>query len=50
MKVALVAFALAWSQGVGAPPERFTVAASGDFLIHSPVAAQALAYGNGAAL
>lgn len=48
MKVALVAFALAWSQGVGAPPERFTVAASGDFLIHSPVAAQALAYGNGA--
>ena len=47
MKVALVAFALAWSQGVGAPPERFTVAASGDFLIHSPVAAQALAYGNG---
>jgi poly-gamma-glutamate capsule biosynthesis protein CapA/YwtB (metallophosphatase superfamily) len=47
MKVALVAFALAWSQGVGAPPERFTVAASGDFLIHSPVAAQALADGNG---
>ena len=47
MKVALVAFALAWSQGVGPPPERFTVAASGDFLIHSPVAAQALADGNG---
>ena len=47
MKVALVALALAWSQGVGAPPERFTVAASGDFLIHSPVAAQALADGSG---
>lgn len=47
MKVALVAFALAWSQGVGAPPERFTVAASGDFLVHTPVAAQALADGNG---
>jgi poly-gamma-glutamate capsule biosynthesis protein CapA/YwtB (metallophosphatase superfamily) len=47
MKVALVALALVWSQGVGAPPERFTVAASGDFLIHSPVAAQALANGGG---
>jgi poly-gamma-glutamate capsule biosynthesis protein CapA/YwtB (metallophosphatase superfamily) len=47
MKVALVALALAWSQGVGAPPERFTVAATGDFLIHSPVAAQALANGGG---
>ena len=47
MKVALVALALAWSQGVGAPPERFSVAASGDFLIHSPVAAQALADGGG---
>jgi len=47
MKVALVALALALSHGVGAPPERFTVAASGDFLIHSPVAAQALANGGG---
>ena len=47
MKVALVALALAWAQGVGPPPERFTVAASGDFLIHTPVAAQALADGGG---
>jgi hypothetical protein len=47
MKVALVAFALAWSQGVGPPPSEFTMAASGDFLIHSPVAAQALADGGG---
>jgi Bacterial capsule synthesis protein PGA_cap len=47
MKVALVAFALAWSQGVGPPPASFTVAATGDFLIHSPVAARALADGGG---
>jgi hypothetical protein len=47
MKVALVALALAWSQGVEPPPERFTVAATGDFLIHSPVAARALADGGG---
>jgi hypothetical protein len=48
MKVALLALALAWSQGSGPPPERFTVAATGDFLIHTPVAAQALADGDGA--
>jgi poly-gamma-glutamate synthesis protein (capsule biosynthesis protein) len=50
MKVALIAFALAWSQG-GAPavaaPEPFTIAASGDLLIHSPVAARALVLGGG---
>ena len=47
MKVALLALALAWSQGSGPPPERFTVAVTGDFLIHTPVAARALADGGG---
>jgi poly-gamma-glutamate capsule biosynthesis protein CapA/YwtB (metallophosphatase superfamily) len=50
MKGALVALGLMWAQAAGgAPPERveFTVAASGDFLIHGPVAAQALANGGG---
>jgi poly-gamma-glutamate synthesis protein (capsule biosynthesis protein) len=51
MRVVLIALALAWTPG-GAPavaaPEPFTVAASGDLLIHSPVAARALALGGGA--
>jgi poly-gamma-glutamate capsule biosynthesis protein CapA/YwtB (metallophosphatase superfamily) len=45
---ALVALGLLWAQHV-APPVNFTVAASGDFLIHGPVAAQALADGEGRA-
>jgi Bacterial capsule synthesis protein PGA_cap len=45
---ALVALGLLWAQHVApAPPVHFTVAASGDFLIHTPVAAQALAEGGG---
>ena len=52
---ALVALGLLWAQhaagAAGAPPPagpvRFTVAASGDFLIHEPVAARALANGDG---
>ncbi len=50
MKAALVALGLFWAQQLPAPAaERveFTVAASGDFLIHQPVAAQALADGRG---
>jgi hypothetical protein len=50
MKGALVALGLLWAQQLPGPPvERveFTVAASGDFLIHTPVAAQALANGGG---
>jgi poly-gamma-glutamate synthesis protein (capsule biosynthesis protein) len=56
VRVALIAFALAWSGAGGPPlevgettavPREFTVAASGDLLIHGPVAAQALANGNG---
>ena len=50
MKVALLAFALAWSQGVepaAVPAERFTVAATGDLLIHGPVAQRALSDGGG---
>lgn len=50
MKVALIAMALAWSQAVqpaAAPPARFTVAAAGDLLIHTPVAQRALANGGG---
>ncbi|MEA2332731.1 MAG: hypothetical protein QOH58_2869 [Thermoleophilaceae bacterium] len=50
MKVALVALGMFWAQQVPAPAaERveFTVAATGDFLIHTPVAAQALADGGG---
>jgi hypothetical protein len=52
VKVGLLALALAFaqSQPVQPAPEpvRFTVAASGDFLIHTPVAARALALGGGA--
>jgi poly-gamma-glutamate synthesis protein (capsule biosynthesis protein) len=49
---ALVTLGLLWApHAPGAPPPaapvRFTVAASGDFLIHEPVAAQALANGSG---
>jgi poly-gamma-glutamate capsule biosynthesis protein CapA/YwtB (metallophosphatase superfamily) len=50
VKGALVALGLLWSQQLSSlPPERvpFTVAASGDFLIHTPVAARALSYGAG---
>jgi hypothetical protein len=50
MKGALAALALLWAQQAApAPPEqaRFTVAATGDFLIHTPVAARALANGGG---
>ena len=56
MRVALIAFALAWSGAGGPPlevgetaaaPREFTVAASGDLLIHGPVAARALANGGG---
>jgi poly-gamma-glutamate capsule biosynthesis protein CapA/YwtB (metallophosphatase superfamily) len=50
VKGALVALGLLWSQQVAQlPPEpvRFRVAASGDLLIHTPVAARALAYGGG---
>ena len=48
MKAALVALGLLWAQQAHAA-ERvdFTVAASGDLLIHGPVAAQALANGGG---
>jgi poly-gamma-glutamate capsule biosynthesis protein CapA/YwtB (metallophosphatase superfamily) len=46
MTGALVALGLLWAQQV-APPVNFTVAASGDFLIHGPVAAQALSNGGG---
>ena len=50
MKAALVALGLLWAQqAAGAPAARvdFTVAASGDLLIHEPVAARALANGGG---
>jgi hypothetical protein len=50
MKAALVALGLIWAQHVGAPAAPrvdFTVAASGDLLIHQPVAARALANGGG---
>jgi poly-gamma-glutamate capsule biosynthesis protein CapA/YwtB (metallophosphatase superfamily) len=50
VKAALVALGLFWAQQVPAPAaERveFTVAASGDLLIHGPVAARALANGGG---
>jgi poly-gamma-glutamate capsule biosynthesis protein CapA/YwtB (metallophosphatase superfamily) len=50
VKAALLALGLLWSQQVSAPAaERveFTVAASGDLLIHEPVAARALANGGG---
>ena len=45
MLAALAAVAAIWAQP--APVTHFTVAASGDFLIHEPVAAQALQYGGG---
>jgi hypothetical protein len=45
---ALAALGLLWAQQLApVPPVHFTVAASGDFLIHTPVAAQALAEGGG---
>jgi poly-gamma-glutamate capsule biosynthesis protein CapA/YwtB (metallophosphatase superfamily) len=50
MVAALVALGLLWAQHAGAvqpAPVRFTVAASGDFLVHEPVAARALADGRG---
>jgi poly-gamma-glutamate capsule biosynthesis protein CapA/YwtB (metallophosphatase superfamily) len=47
MRGALVALGLMWAQQVPAPPVDFTVAASGDLLIHEPVAARALADGRG---
>jgi poly-gamma-glutamate capsule biosynthesis protein CapA/YwtB (metallophosphatase superfamily) len=49
MRAALVALGLLWAQHVGAPAPRadFTVAASGDLLVHEPVAARALANGRG---
>jgi poly-gamma-glutamate capsule biosynthesis protein CapA/YwtB (metallophosphatase superfamily) len=51
MKAALVALGLMWAQqAAGAPAAArvdFTVAASGDLLIHEPVAARALANGGG---
>jgi poly-gamma-glutamate synthesis protein (capsule biosynthesis protein) len=43
---ALVAIGVMWASQL-APPTTFTVAASGDFLIHGPVAAQALSDGGG---
>jgi Bacterial capsule synthesis protein PGA_cap len=46
MTGALVALGVLWA-GQVAPPSTFTVAATGDFLIHRPVAAQALADGGG---
>jgi poly-gamma-glutamate synthesis protein (capsule biosynthesis protein) len=45
MLAALAAVAAIWAQP--APVTHFTVAASGDFLVHEPVAARALAYGGG---
>ena len=51
LKIGLLALALSFAQAqpVQPAPEpvRFTVAASGDFLIHTPVAARALALGRG---
>jgi poly-gamma-glutamate capsule biosynthesis protein CapA/YwtB (metallophosphatase superfamily) len=49
VKGALVALGLLWAQLPAQAAERveFTVAASGDLLIHQPVAAQALANGGG---
>jgi poly-gamma-glutamate capsule biosynthesis protein CapA/YwtB (metallophosphatase superfamily) len=52
MTAALVALGLLWAQAAPAAPPpaapiRFTVAASGDFLVHEPVAARALANGGG---
>ena len=47
MTAAVVALGLLLSQHAAPPPVSFTVAASGDFLIHGPVAAQALSDGGG---
>jgi hypothetical protein len=49
VKGALVALGLLWAQQAAPPPEpvRFTVAATGDFLIHTPGAARALEHGGG---
>ena len=46
MTAALAAIGVMWASQL-APPTTFTVAASGDFLIHGPVAAQALADSGG---
>jgi hypothetical protein len=52
VKLGLLALGLAFAQAQPVEPApqpvRFTVAASGDFLIHTPVAARALALGGGA--
>ncbi len=48
MKIGLVAVAMAFAQAQPVEePARFRVAASGDFLIHTPVAARARALGGG---
>ena len=50
VKVGLLALALSFAQAQPvqpAPESNVTVAASGDFLIHTPVAARALALGGG---
>jgi poly-gamma-glutamate capsule biosynthesis protein CapA/YwtB (metallophosphatase superfamily) len=50
MRAALVALGLLWAQQLAAPAGAradFTVAASGDLLVHEPVAARALADGGG---
>jgi poly-gamma-glutamate capsule biosynthesis protein CapA/YwtB (metallophosphatase superfamily) len=48
MLAALVALGLLWTpHAPAAAPVRFTVAASGDFLVHEPVAARALIDGGG---
>jgi poly-gamma-glutamate capsule biosynthesis protein CapA/YwtB (metallophosphatase superfamily) len=47
MTTAVMALGLLLAQHSAPPPASFTVAASGDFLIHGPVAAQALADGGG---
>jgi hypothetical protein len=50
VRTALVALGLLWAHQLApAPPPsvRFTVAATGDFLIHTPVAARALSNGGG---
>jgi poly-gamma-glutamate capsule biosynthesis protein CapA/YwtB (metallophosphatase superfamily) len=48
VKAALLALGLLWTQHAAAAPRtEFTVAASGDLLVHEPVAARALANGGG---
>src|SRR5215212_10143269 len=44
---ALVTLGLMWAPGAAAERVEFTVAASGDLLVHEPVAARALANGGG---